>query len=63
MRTVLLLLFLSGCTPHALTYEELRDAYIDKEYCEALAAEMPAGRKALDVKNECMTKRYNERPH
>jgi hypothetical protein len=61
MRTVLLLLFLSGCTPHALSYEELLAASIDKEECEALAAEMPAGLKALDVKNECLTQRYRAR--
>jgi hypothetical protein len=55
MKIFTILIFLSGCT--ALQTETLRAAYQDKEECEALAAEAPGGRQALEVKNDCLRER------
>lgn len=57
--TLLILAASAGCAP--LQLESLQAAYRDKEECEALAAEAPAGRKALEVKNECLRERQRSK--
>lgn len=59
---ILLLLLVVGCTPHAMQTETLRQSYQDVEECGALAAEAPAGRQTLAVRNECLQKRGYGKP-
>jgi len=59
---LLLLLLATGCTPHALQTETLQQSFADVEACNALAAEGPAGRQALAIKNECLHQRGYAKP-